>query len=243
MKFEPMFESMDIEQDQKIALQEAFDKAVIAKSTELMETYVDEKVNEKVEVIEEEYNEKVQLLESSLDGYLDTVVEEFIQENAPSYEAQINDEKAKTLLEMFDNMLTVAGVDMLKIQESKQELDDEMIKESAEYRVEELEAKVADMANRLIEAKEEAEMYLQGGLINEMKEGLSILEAEKFEKLAKLIPFEKNAKYVSDLEAVKESITSNRAETFNEQEVSIPAKAFKEDTVDVKSATDFSKYI
>ena len=31
MKFEPMFESMDIEQDQKVALQEAFDKQYLLK--------------------------------------------------------------------------------------------------------------------------------------------------------------------------------------------------------------------
>ena len=71
---EPMFESMDINQDQKIKLQEAFDKAVLVKTTSLLDEHVETKLQEKVEVIEEEYNEKIELLESSLDGYLDTVV-------------------------------------------------------------------------------------------------------------------------------------------------------------------------
>jgi hypothetical protein len=246
---EPMFESMDIEREQKVALQEAFDLAVIKKSTELMEEVVEKQVEEKVEVLKEEYDEKVLMLEDSLDGYLDTVVEEFIEENKPSYEAQIADEKAKTLLEMFDQMVKVVGMDLIEIQESKTERDQEVLEESELYQSEEkvtsLTEKVEDLNNRLIEARREADKYLKSGLINELKDDLSLLEGEKFEKLAGLIPFEKSSSYLQKLETLKESIISARADDFEmgTKELKLPGDAFKQPQVDVASATDFSKYV
>ncbi len=247
VKYEDMFESMDIKQEEKVALQEAFDTAVLKKTTDLLDEHVETKVAEKVEVLEEEYSEKVTLLEDSLDGYLDTVVEEFIAENAVSYEAQIDDEKSKSLLELFDNMVKVVGVDMLTINESKEDRDEAEKEASAEVQVEKLTEKIAEMADKLVETKREADKYLQAGTIAEMQEGLSILESEKFEKLAEMATFDRSAAYLAKLETIKESIIDSRSADF-EQEVgfgkALPTTAFKQpEAVDVKSATDFSKYI
>lgn len=244
--FEPLFETMDIEQDQKVALQEAFDKAVLVKTTALLDEHVETKVAEKVEVLEEEYKEKVTLLEDSLDGYLDTVVEEFIAENAPSYKAEIEDEKTKSLLELFDQMVKVAGVEMLTITEAKEELDEATLEASAEVQVEKLTEKVADMADKIVEAKREADKYLQAGIIAEMKEGLTILEGEKFEKLAEMASFDRSAAYLSKLETIKESIIDSRSADFEAEAApsSLPKTAFKGSApVDVKTATDFTKYL
>ena len=238
---EPMFESMDIEKDQKVELQEAFDKAVLVKTTEMLDEHVDTKVLEKVEVLEEEYQEKVSLLEDSLDGYLDTVVENFITENAPSYEAQIDQEKTKSLLELFDRMAEVIGVDMLSIQEAK-EVKDADIVERDETMIQKLEDNMADMADKLVESKREADKYLEAGLVNEMTEGLTILEAAKFEKLAEMVNFERTPAFMDKLEVIKEQIVSVRADDFVPSD--LPVGAFKApELVDVKSATDFSKYI
>ncbi len=246
-----MFESMDIEKEQKIALTEAFDTAVLKKTTELLDEHVDAKVAEKVEILEEEYTEKITLLEDSLDGYLDTVVEEFISENAPQYEAQISDEKTKTLLELFDNMISVAGVDMLTINEGKIDRDDAEYEASAEYQVEALESKLADMVDKLVESNRSADKYLQAGIIAETKDGLSLLESDKFEKLAAMIPFEKSGSYLDKLEAIKETIIDARGEGFEGVRVDapfvggqLPQSAFRQPAeVDVSAATDFSKYV
>jgi hypothetical protein len=245
---EKMFESMNITEDQKVALQEEFDKAVLKKTTEMIDEHVESLVEEKVEVLEEEYKEKVTLLEDSLDGYLDTVVEEFIEENAPMYEAQISDEKAQTLLEMFDQMVKVVGVDMLTISESKVDRDAEEYENTAVARVDVLESKIADMADRLVESNREAEKYLQAGIIAETKEGLSLLESDKFEKLAEMVPFEKSGSYLEKLETIKETIIASRGEDF-EMNTKLPAgtlpkAAFRQpDVVDADAAQDFSKYI
>ena len=246
-KFEmnELFESMDIDQEQKVAFQEAFEKAVLKEATTLLDEHVEKMVNEKVEVLEEEYKEKITLLEDSLDGYLDTVVEEFIAENAPAYEVQIADEKAKTLLEMFDNMVKVVGVDMLTIQEAKEAKDTAEYDASAEAQVEKLTEKVADMADKLVEAKREADKYLKAGIINETKEGLTVLEASKFEKLAEMVSFERTPEYLEKIETIKESIIDSRSEDFVEdKDAQLPSNAFKQpEGVNVKDAMDFSKYL
>ena len=75
-----------------------------------------------------------------------------------------------------------------------------------------------------------------------MTEGLTILEAAKFEKLAEMVNFERTPAFMDKLEVIKEQIVSVRADDFVPSD--LPAGAFKApELVDVKSATDFSKYI
>ncbi len=248
IKLEPMFESMAIDSEQKIALQESFDKAVMQKTTDMLESYVEEKVNSRVEILEEEYSEKISLLEDSLDGYLSTVVEDFYIKNAPSYDSQISEEKVKTLLEMFDKIIKVAGVEMTDILEAKEIKDRDDLESTplyiAEERVEDLSEKLTTTTNKLIEARREADKYLQSGLVNEMKEDLTILEGEKFEKLASLVPFERSASYMSKLETLKETIVGSRVEDFTKiGETPLPRNAFRPVAVDAKQAMDFSKYV
>ncbi len=237
-KLNPIFESMDIDAEMKAELSEAFEHAVLEEVTNKLDEYVDTKLTEKTLELEEAYKEKEEYLVEALDGYMDTVVEEFIEENAPVFEAQIEEEKTKTLLEAFDTMVKVLGVDMLTIQEAKDE-------NSLETKVEELTEEVTDMADRLIEAKREADKYLKLGLISEMKEGLTVLEGEKFEKLAEMVEFSRNPDYVQKLETLKESITSSRGEDFQmDEDAQLPEVAFKQtETPSVKDALDFSRYL
>jgi len=236
-----LFESMDIEKDQKIALTEAFEKAVIKKTSELMEEYVETQVNEKVEILEEEYKEKVESLTESLDGYLDTVVEDFVAENAPTYEAQIEEEKTKSLLEMFDKMVTIAGVKMIDIKEAKSDYDSE---NNLQSKLDESNEKLSEMAEKVVEAKRESDKYLKLGMVAELASDLTILEKAKFTKLADMIPFEKNSSYIEKLETLKESITSQRSEDFDDTKTSLPENAWKQpDQVSAKDALDFGKYI
>jgi hypothetical protein len=233
-----LFESLDINEDMKAKLNEAFEKAVMVKATELLDEHVEARLNEEREKLEEEYQERVTLLEDTLDGYLASVVEEFVAENEPVYEMEIEQEKVKSLLEMFDTMLKVAGVEMLHIHESKDE-------SSLEARLEKLEMLVAEREEALHEARKEAEGYLKAGIIQEMKEGLTMVEADKFEKLADMVPFEKSPKYVNALETIKESIVEGRSDSFDESQIEekLPKTAFKSNEVDLNEALDFSKFL
>lgn len=253
-KFEPLFEGMTISLEEKTALQTSFDKAVIKKTTDMLGESNEKFLAEAEEKINEEYSEKLVSLEESLDGYLDTVVDDFIKENAPDYEAQINEEKVKTLLGMFDNMVDVVGMDMLQIKESKETRDlDEAYnsdEEVAQRRIQKLEETVADLADKLVERTRESDKYLQIGIVNETAEGLTILESAKFDKLADMVPFEKDSSYLDKLETIKESIVSSRSDDFVSESqfknpgVQLPDSAYKApDEVNVKDALDFGKYL
>jgi len=234
-----LFEGMDLPAEKVSQLTEAFDKAVVAKSVTMLDEHVEKMVAEKEEILKEAYDEKIENLESTLSGYMDSVVEEFVAENAPSYQAQITDEKAKKLLEMFDTMVTLTGVDMLKIQEAKS-IDDES---GIEYKVQKLEEKVADQQDDLIEARSEADKFLKSGLIAEMKADLTLVEGEKFEKLAEMVTFGRNEKYSQALDTIVESIKDNREDSFNESEVNLPKNAFVKKEIDIKSVMDHSQYV
>lgn len=245
-----LFESLDINDEMKANLSEAFDKAVLAKSVEMMESHVEEKVNEAREVLEEEYAEKVEDLENTLDGYMTSVVEEFVAQNEQTFEAEIQDEKAKKLLEMFDAMLTVAGVKLTDINEARSERDIREDEHSIENQLARTAEKLAEKESALAEARRESNKYLKAGIIAEVKEGLSVVEASKFEKLAEMVSFERSASYVDALDTIKESIIDSRDESYVELGESVatgktklPASAYKADVVDVKAATDFSSYI
>jgi hypothetical protein len=239
---EELFESLELNEETKTKLAEAFDKAVMAKTVELLDEHVEVKLKEERELLEEEYQEKVEALENTLDGYLQSVVEEFVEENKPVYEAQIQEEKVKTLLEMFDSMLKVAGVTMVDINEAHEEYHEE---NDIENRLARLEEKLNQKQEELQEARKEADQYLKSGVILEMKEGLTLLEAEKFEKLAEMVTFTRDESYVNALETIKESIVDSREENEKIEESfgKLPEGTFKETKLDPKKVMDISKYV
>ena len=242
---EQLFESLniDINEETKAKLAEAFDRAVMSKTVELMEEHVETRVAEEVEKLEEEYQEKVEDLENSLDGYLQSVVEEFIEENQPVYEAQINEEKSIALLEMFDNMLKIAGVSMLDINEAHSDYHEE---NDVSAKLERMEEKYNELSDKLVEARKEADKYLKAGVIMEMKQGLSMLEAEKFERLAEMVTFTRDESFVNSLETIKESIIDQRSDDSKMDEsfdAKLPDTAYVQKKVDTKAAYNFDKYL
>jgi len=243
-----LFESLNIDDKTKAELTEAFDKAVMAKSVELMESHVQEKIEEAKAELEEEYQEKVEDLEETLDGYLTSVVEEFVTENSVKHERIIDEAKVEKLLELFDNVVKVTGVEMLEIQEAKTEKEILEDADSLENRLARFEDRLSEKEHELIESRKEAELYLKSGVIAEISEGLTITEKEKFEVLSNMIPFSRDEKYVDALETIKENLISSRSPDFNESikqvdDTKLPTVAYKSEVVDVKAATDFSKYI
>jgi hypothetical protein len=231
-----LFEDLGLEDTKVSALTEAFDKAVMAKSVELMDEHVAAKIAEKEEILKEEFNEKIENLEDTLDGYMESVIEEFIKENAHTYETQIEESKTVKLLEMFDKMVKLTGIDMLTIQEAADE-------NSLANKNRALEEKIADMQDQLIESRKEADKFLKAGLIVETKQGLTVTEVAKFEKLAEMVTFERTEKYTKALDTIKESIIDARSEDFKETEIKLPSDAFKPRQLNLKEAVDYSKYV
>jgi hypothetical protein len=208
-----LFEALDdkvFTPDLKESLETQFNEAVEAKATILASEKIEEAVeslNEKseehIEFLNEKADEYVAMKQSemveSVDKYLDRVVSEFVTEAKESLDESVKSEKADMLIEAFDTMLTATGVEVAKIVEAK---DDS----SADTKLAESVVKHDSLVEEIISLKDENDTLVKMGVVNEMKEGLSLVESEKFERLAGLVEFSKDEAFADKLEVIKESV-------------------------------------
>jgi len=210
---EKLFESLDdkvFTSELKEALEAQFNEAVEAKASTLAEARIEEEIdslNEKsdahIEFLNEKAEEYVELekakMVESLDKYLERVVDDFVAEAKESLDESIKSEKADMIIEAFDSMLVAAGVTVAQIVEAKDEA-------AVENKLNESVEKIDTLVDENITLKEENETLIKMGVISELKEGLSIVEAEKFTKLAELVEFDRSTAYAEKLETIKESV-------------------------------------
>lgn len=214
-----LFESLDekvFTAELKQSLQEKFDDAVEVKASVIAESRIEEEIdslNEKsekhIEFLNEKAEEYVEMKQAemleSLDKYLERIVDEFVAEAKESLDESVKNEKADMIIEAFDSMLVATGVKVASIVEAKQESEvDNKLQESVE--------KYDALVEEVIALKQENDRLLQMGVIAEMVEDLSLVEAEKFKKLANLVDFSRDEKYAEKLEQIKESIKGSATE-------------------------------
>jgi len=214
---EKLFESLDekvFTAELKESLSTQFNEAVELKATILAEERIEEEIDtlsEKsdahIEFLNTKAEEFVELKEAemldSVDKYLDRVVEEFVAEGKSALEESVKSDKADLIIEAFDSMLIATGVDVARIMESKSD-------SSAQKELDEAVIAKDSLVDELIALKEENEKLITMGVTQELKEGLSIVEAEKFEKLAKLVDFTRDESYAEKLELIKESVLGSK---------------------------------
>lgn len=210
---EKLFESLDekvFTSELKEALEAQFNEAVETKAATLAEARIEKEIdslNEKSEQHIEFLNEKAQAyvdlkqseMVESLDKYLDRIVSEFMADAKAALDESVKSEKADMIIEAFDSMLTATGVEVAKIVEAK---DNSEIEKKLEESVE----KYDNLIEENIALKEENDTLIKMGVISEMVEGLSIVESEKFKKLADLVEFTKDEAFAAKLETIKESV-------------------------------------
>jgi len=184
----------------------AVNEALEAKTVEIeakADSYIAEALEAKTVEIEDNavsyIAEKLAELNESLDLFLDKVVEEFIAESKDKLNESLKAEKADMIIEAFESMLTAGSIDVMKVAEMKDNsYSDAKLTES----VEKYDSLMADF----LTLKKENTELAKSGIIAEMKEGLSLVESQKFEKLANLVPFSRDEKYATNLEVIKESV-------------------------------------
>ena len=245
-KISSLFESLDdkvFTADLKESLEIQFNEAVELKVQELVEAKtlaLEEKAEEyaemKVEMIEEKAEEfvekKMQELSESVERYLDRIIEDFINESKEKLEESIKSEQSEMIIEAFDSLLVATGVELSKIVEAKEENDEKS-------KLEESIKKYDNLVEENISLKEENDKLVKLGIINEMKEGLSLLESEKFEKAASIVDFSRDNSYVNKLEIIKESILGTVESKKEEKEVIV--ESVKESKIEIEN--DFSHLI
>lgn len=225
---EKLFESLDekvFTPEVKEQIKDVFNEAVEIKALEIADEKITEKLdelNEKQKEFEEkvakEYEqklqEKYQSLVEKLDDYLELVIEKFVNENKEKLNTLVKDKKVNAVLEAFDSMLVTTGVEVSRIVEEVKETSPDNIVKS-------LKEKNNELVEELIKTRKENEKLLRLGIINEMCEGLSLVEAERFKKLANLVEFSYDDSYVKKLEMIKENVKAgsskvNESQTLNE---------------------------
>lgn len=214
-----LFESLDekvFTADLKKSIETQFNEAVEIKATDIANSRIEKEIdslNEKseqhIELLNTKAAEYIEIKEAemldSVDKYLERVVEEFIAESKEALDESVKNEKADMIIEAFESMLTATGVQVSRIVEAKKEDD-------VETKLQKSIEKYDSLVEENIELKALNDKLIKMGVISEMKEGLSIVESEKFEKLAEMVEFTKDKSYAEKLETIKESVKGSQTE-------------------------------
>ena len=215
------------------------DKEIEAKTKELeekAEEFVTESIEQKTKELEEKAEEfvskKLAEINENLNLFLDKVIEEFIVESKEKLNESLKSAKADMIIEAYDAMITAGSLDVAKIVEAK---DSSAVERKLSESVEKYDALMLEH----LELKKEKEQLIKTGIIMEMKEGLSLVESKKFEKLAEMVPFSQDEKFMERLTVIKESVSG-----VSEKEIITESKKEPEVKVDKKPSTaDFSHLV
>lgn len=172
----------------KAEIESAFNEAVEIKAVEIANEEIE---LEKIKLVEE-FKEAKQEIESkiveSLDAFINEELSKFKDEVLERFDAVIESEKADTLVSIFDNLVSVAGSNILESfsnRDSKlSDQYDQLVLENRNLR-----AKIADLQDT--------------NKIDELASRLNLVESEKFRKLANLL--ERGYDFESKLEALYEA--------------------------------------
>ena len=177
------------------------------KSEEHIETLneqTENRINELDAKAEEFVEMKLEEMQEQVEKYLDLVVEEFVQESKEALEESTKSEQADMIVEAFESMMIATGVKVSDIVEARDET-------SSDAQLSESEEKYDTLIDAHIALQEQNNTLIKMGVIKELSESLSLIESEKFERLASLVEFSADEAYVEKLEVIKESVKGSKA--------------------------------
>ena len=161
-----------------------------------------EKINEKAEEYTDLYKEE---LLSKLDQYLSVIAENFVKDANESLKSNLNEHKMKAFGGLFTSMCRVTGVDALGIiKESKRLVNDKG--ESLTKQVNSLTESIFKLNDKIKKQKSTINELLKMGIISQIGEGLTLIQRDKFERLAESIAFTSDKKYVRQLEQLRDTV-------------------------------------
>ena len=187
-----MFGSEDLSEDFKDKATTIFESAVLSKVNEVLESATID-MNAEIEV--ERATARADM-ESKLDDYLDYVVNEWVKENELAIEKGIRSEIVENFMVGLRNLFTENYID---IPEDKVDIVDEMA-----AKVEEQEQAVNEEIEKNIELRKELNALKMDKALDEVSEGLTETQKEKFISLAEGVDYEGDD-YTDKLKTIKEN--------------------------------------
>ena len=180
---------------------EAAVKSKLSDEIDRLETQYKEELEEEVSSTKSELVEKV-------DSYLNYVVENWIKENEIAIENGLRTEIAEGFMDKLKDLFTESYI---QVPESKVDLVDELAEQ-----VEELETKLNETTQKVIDQSGEIEEMTKDRIINESASDLADTQVEKLKSLVNDLDFESEEKYAEKVETIKEAHFSQETGSSDE---------------------------
>ena len=209
------------------------------KTAVIFEAAVKSKLSEEIDRLETQYKEelaeevsstKSELVEK-VDSYLNYVVENWIKENEIAVENGLRTEIAEGFMDKLKDLFNESYI---QVPESKVDLVDELAEQ-----VEELETKLNETTQKVIDQSGELEEMTKERIINESSSDLADTQVEKLKSLVNDLDFEDAEKYAEKVKTIKEAHFSQ--ETGSSEETSM----IEEDGHDevMETSPNMDKYV
>ena len=195
-----LFDGQDLTEDFKARTQLVFETAVKAKVKENLKS-VEEKLEEK---LEEQVADTLADITEKLDGYLDYMVTEYIEENVQAIEHKQKNE----ILEGFvSGMQKLFAENYIEIPNERYNVVDEQAKE-----IESLKETLDAEMNKNIEAKGQLADATAEKIFREVTEDLTETQKAKIKKLADGVEYDDAESYSEKLNTLRETYFPSEAE-------------------------------
>ena len=242
----------DDEKNESFSVDQIFDGEELSeefknKVSTLIEAVIASRVAKERKQLEEEFElAKTELVQSTLtesdelkeglvekiDGYLDYVVEQWMENNELALERGIRGELFESFMNGMKNLFEEHHVNV-----SDEQLD---VIEEMRSELEELTNRIDEVTEQNVELKQVIKEVERQSQIAEAVEGLSDLDAEKFKTLAEELVFDDGETFARKLEVVRENFfVKTETKKLNEGVLDTEAEIITEE---VKPATVMDTY-
>jgi hypothetical protein len=171
-------------------------KAEVARVTEALEAQYETKLQEEIE-------KTVEGLVEHVDGYLNLMVEQWMENNEVALESGM---KSDILESFVGGLKSLFEQHYIEVPEEKFDLVGEM-----ESEIETLKAKLDESVAKNVELNKALNESTRESIVAEACEGLSDVEAEKLQTLAEEISFEDSESFAQKMQTIRENYFAKKA--------------------------------
>lgn len=183
------------------------------KAATIFEAAVLNRVKQEVAKLDEAYEiqlaEEVDQIKEGLvekvDGYLDYVVEQWMEQNEIALERGMKSEILENFVSGLKNLFTESWIDI-----PEEKFD---VLSSLEEQAQELATKLDEQVAANVELNKELSGYQAAAIVNELSEGLVETDKEKFFALVEELEFDGVESFAKKAQTIRESYFTNKATT------------------------------
>jgi len=229
--------------DALVSAEDALSEGFKAKASTIFEAALHSKLAQKTTELEERYasdlegevNAIKEDLVDKVDGYLNYVVENWVQENEVAIEHGLKSEITESFI---DSLHTVFTEHYINVPEDKVEIVDALTEEVTDAKDQLNKSQATNM-----ELAEKVKAFERADIIAEACAGLAATEAAKLKELTESLDADNNEDYAAKVATIKESYMNNTKDGANEVDTSIDAITEDAKEENTKVVGSMAKYL